>query len=262
VSILPVKEDENMTKESVIKEFTSLNGVGNAKAELIYTSGFNSIEKLKKATVEDLKNIKGITEKNAKDILSQLKETGKKETTETKAKAKPKETKKEEKPAPAEEKPEKKPTKEKEETVEIVEDEEEKGYEAKKKPKLSKEQKEKLQVRRQIKKRTPAFLREEWFRYKRIPRNWRRPDGITSKMRINLKYRPSKVRIGFRGPKDVRGLHSSGFEEVMIYNVADLKDIDPEKQAARIGGTVGTKKRLEIAKKAEELEIRILNMKV
>ncbi len=81
-------------------------------------------------------------------------------------------------------------------------------------------------------------------------------------MRKNLKYRPSKVRIGFRGPKEVRGLHPSGFEEVMIYNVADLKNINPEKQAARIGGTVGTKKRLEIAKKAEKLEIRVLNMRV
>ena len=80
-------------------------------------------------------------------------------------------------------------------------------------------------------------------------------------MRINLKYRPSKVRIGYRGPKEVRGLHPSGFEEVMIFNVADLKKIDPNKQAIRIGGTVGTKKRLEIAKKANELEIRILNMK-
>jgi len=262
--MLPVKEDENMTKESVIKEFTALNGVGNAKAELLYTSGFDSIDKLKNATVEDLKNIKGLTEKNAKDILNQLKETGKKETTKTKpkTKAKLKETKKEETPAPHEEKTERKPTKKKEETVEIVEEEEKEGYKAKKKPKLSKEQKEKLQLRRQIKKRTPTFLREEWFRYKRIPKNWRRPDGITSKMRINLKYRPSKVRVGFRGPKDVRGLHPSGFEEVMIYNVADLKNIDPEKQAARIGGTVGTKKRLEIAKKAEELEIRILNMRV
>jgi large subunit ribosomal protein L32e len=262
--ILLVKEDENMTKGSVIKEFTSLNGVGNAKAELLYASGFDSIDKLKKSTVEDLKNIKGITEKNAKDILSQLKETGKKEPTVTKPKTqvKPKKEIKKEKPAPAEEKPEGKTTKEKEESVEIVEDEEEEGYKAKKKPKLSKEQKEKLQVRRQIKKRTPTFLREEWFRYKRIPRNWRRPDGITSKMRINLKYRPSKVRVGFRGPRGVRGLHPSGFEEVMIYNVNDLKGIDPEKQAARIGGTVGTKKRLEIAKKAEELEIRILNMRV
>jgi len=257
--VLPVKEDENMTKDSVIKEFTALNGVGNAKAELLYTSGFDSIDKLKNATVEDLKNIKGLTEKNAKDILNQLKETTK---TKLKTKAKLKETKKEETPALPEGKTEKKPTKKKEETVEIVEEEEKEGYKAKKKPKLSKEQKEKLQLRRQIKKRTPTFLREEWFRYKRIPKNWRRPDGITSKMRINLKYRPSKVRVGFRGPKDVRGLHPSGFEEVMIYNVADLKNIDPEKQAARIGGTVGTKKRLEIAKKAEELEIRILNMRV
>jgi len=256
--MLPVKEGENMTKESVIKEFTALNGVGNAKAELLYTSGFDSINKLKNATVEDLKSIKGLTEKNAKDILSQLKETGKKETT----KAKLKEAKKEETSDLPEEKTEKKPTKKKEETVEIVEEEEEEGYKVKKKPKLSKEQKEKLQVRRQIKKRTPTFLREEWFRYKRIPRNWRRPDGITSKMRINLKYRPSKVRVGFRGPKGVRGLHPSGFEEVMVYNVAGLKNIDPEKQAARIGSTVGTKKRLEIAKKAEELEIRILNMRV
>jgi len=250
-----------MTKESVIKKFTSLNGVGNAKAELLYTSGFDSIDKLKNATVKELKNINGITEKNAKDILSQLKETGKKET-KPKTKAKPKKTKKEKASVPAEEKPEEKPTKKIEETVEIIEDEEEGAYKVKKKPKLSKEQKEKLQIRRQIKKRTPTFLREEWFRYKRIPKNWRRPDGITSKMRINLKYRPSKVRVGFRGPREVRGLHSSGFEEVMIYNVADLEHIDPEKQAARIGGTVGTKKRLEIAKKAEELEIRILNMKV
>ena len=258
--ILSVKEGRKMTKKSVIKEFTSLKGVGNAKAELIYTSGFDSIDKLKNATVEELKNINGITEKNAKDILSQLKETGKKET-KPKTKAKPKETKKEKASVPAEEKPEEEPTKKIEETVEIIEDEEE-GYKVKKKPKLSKEQKEKLQIRRQIKKRTPTFLREEWFRYKRIPKNWRRPDGITSKMRINLKYRPSKVRVGFRGPKGVRGLHPSGFEEVMIYNVADLKNIDPEKQAARIGGTVGTKKRLEIAKKAEELEIRVLNMRV
>ena len=245
-----------MTKESIIKKFTSLNGVGTAKAELLYTSGFDSIDKLKNATVDDLKNIKGITEKNAKDILGQLKET------KPKTQAKPKETKKEKAPSPAKEKQGEEQIGTIEETVEIIGEEEEETYKAKKKPKLSKEQKEKLQVRKQIKKRTPTFLREEWFRYKRIPKNWRRPDGITSKMRKNLKYRPSKVRIGFRGPREVRGLHPSGFEEVMIYNVADLKNINPEKQAARIGGTVGTKKRLEIAKKAEELEIRILNMRV
>jgi large subunit ribosomal protein L32e len=79
-------------------------------------------------------------------------------------------------------------------------------------------------------------------------------------MRKNLKYRPSKVRVGFRGPVDVRGLHPSGFEEVFVFNIDDLNDINPKTQAARIGGTVGTKKRTEIVKKAEELDIRIINM--
>ena len=149
--------------------------------------------------------------------------------------------------------------KEKEDKDEKIE-ESEKEYVVKKKPTLSKEKKEKLSIRKQIKKRTPEFLREEWFRYKKIPKNWRRPDGITSKMRINLKYRPNKVRIGYRGPKDVRGLHPSGFEEISVYNTKDLNDIDPKTQAVRIGSTVGTKKRNDIEKKAEEMDIRILNI--
>jgi large subunit ribosomal protein L32e len=48
---------------------------------------------------------------------------------------------------------------------------------------------------------------------------------------------------------------------VIIHTSKELEKIDPKKQAVRIGGTVGTKKRLEIAKRAAELDIRILNMK-
>ena len=39
-----------------------------------------------------------------------------------------------------------------------------------------------------------------------------------------------------------------------------IKDINPKTQAVRIGSTVGTKKRVDIEKKAEELNIRILNI--
>ncbi len=81
-------------------------------------------------------------------------------------------------------------------------------------------------------------------------------------MRKNLAYRPSKVRVGFRGPKQTRGLHSSGFEEVTVFNVKDLETINPKTQAARIGGSVGTKKRMDIGKKAEELDIRLLNFRL
>lgn len=268
-SIGPAKEANKMAKKDVVDEFTLLKGVGESKAELLYDSGFNSLDKLKKASIEDLTKVKGISDKFAKDIKDQLKretkptsekkqakqeEAVEKKTTATKVK---KEEIKEHKAKGK--KPEDMAKDEEPEPVEEPSEEEEK-YRVKKKPDLSKEQKEKLSIRKQIKKRTPKFLREEWFRYKKIPRNWRRPDGITSKMRINLKYRPSRVRVGFRGPRDVRGLHPSGFEEVAIYNVHDLENINPKTQAARIGSTVGTKKRIDIEKKAEELDIRILNM--
>ena len=76
-----------------------------------------------------------------------------------------------------------------------------------------------------------------------------------------MKYRPSKVRVGFCAPKIVRGLHASGFKEMIIHTIKELETIDPKKQAVRIGSTVGTKKRLEIVKRADELDIRILNMR-
>ena len=81
-------------------------------------------------------------------------------------------------------------------------------------------------------------------------------------MKRNLKRRPPVVDIGFRGPTEVRGLHPSGFEEVLVYNVDGLEGIDPKVQAVRIGGTVGTKKRIVIQERADELGIRVLNRMV
>jgi large subunit ribosomal protein L32e len=246
-----------MAKDDVIKAFTKLQGVGKTKAELLYSNGFTSMDKLKKASQEDLVKVKGITAKNAEEILRQV--HGK--TT----KAKPVKKTEEKEATPTTKKTTEKPASEKKEKEEkedvIIEEEHEKEYSPKKKPKLTEKQKNSLMIRKQIKKRTPTFLREEWFRYKRIPRTWRAPDGMTSKMRKNLKYRPSKVRVGFRGPKEVRGLHSSGFQEILIHTPAELKNVDAKTQAVRIGSTVGTRKRLAIAQEAEKLEIRILNMK-
>ena len=70
------------------------------------------------------------------------------------------------------------------------------------------------------------------------------------------------VDVGFRGPVAARDLHPSGFEEVLVYNVDGLEGIDPKKQAVRIGGTVGTKKRIAIEDRADVLGIRVLNRMV
>jgi large subunit ribosomal protein L32e len=78
-------------------------------------------------------------------------------------------------------------------------------------------------------------------------------------MRLNLRGWPKVVNVGYRSPKQVRHLHPSGNEEVAVHNVGDLAIIDPETQVARIGGSVGTKKRINIVREADLRSIRVLN---
>jgi len=116
-----------------------------------------------------------------------------------------------------------------------------------------------LEVRKERYDKQPKFRRGEWFRYKKLGTNWRRPRAVTNKMRLNRKYRSPKVRIGFGKPASVRHYHPSGFREVMVFTLADLESIDPKVQAARIGATVGTRKRKTIVQSADQKGIRILN---
>ena len=131
---------------------------------------------------------------------------------------------------------------------------------ARQKPVLSDDMKTALALRAAQKKATPSFRRTEWFRYKRLSRSgWRKPHGMDNKQRRNFKYRGSLVRIGHGKVNAASGLHPSGFQEVMVHNTGDLDQIDAETQAARIGATVGGRKRENIHSRADELGIRVLN---
>ena len=139
-------------------------------------------------------------------------------------------------------------------------DEGEDVYMVKKKPVLDDEMKAALALRAAQKKKTPSFRRTEWFRYKRLSRSgWRAPHGMDNKQRRNYKYRGSLVRIGHGKVAAARFLHPSGFREVMVHNIADLEAIDPETEAARVGATVGGRKREHIYARADELGVRVLN---
>ena len=113
--------------------------------------------------------------------------------------------------------------------------------------------------RKEASKNRPAFVRQESWRYVRIHPEWRKPKGIDSKMRRQDKGWPPLVRIGYRGPAEARGLHPSGHLEVVVYRPADLAALVPGRDVARIGGTVGAKKRGSIISRATELGIRIVN---
>ena len=139
-------------------------------------------------------------------------------------------------------------------------DDEEYFHVAKQKPVLDEATKSALEARKAQRKKQPKFRRQEWFRYRRLSRTgWRKPNGLQSSQRLNRKYRSPMARVGYGKVAAARDLHPSGFEEVLVHRPEDLDGIDPSVQAARVGGTVGGRKRVLIHERADELGIRVLN---
>jgi large subunit ribosomal protein L32e len=127
---------------------------------------------------------------------------------------------------------------------------------AEKKPAISRKL---LNLRKRAKQKKPEFLRSESWRYSKMSESWRRPRGLDHKMRRKIKGWPPMVNTGYKGPKVARGLHPSGFREVLVHNVNELDTVNATIQAARIAHTVGKKKRLLILEEAKKKKIRILN---
>ena len=89
--------------------------------------------------------------------------------------------------------------------------------------------------------------------------NWRKPKGKTSKRRRYEARKPAMPAIGYGTPRNLRGLHPSGYQDILIYNIAELENLDPRTQAGRISSNVGTRKKITMLEKAKELKIKILN---
>jgi large subunit ribosomal protein L32e len=125
-------------------------------------------------------------------------------------------------------------------------------------PKIGVEKSRLLCVRKLQKSKKPDFVRQESWRYKRVHPSWRRPRGRDSKMRKKEGGWQKSVEIGYRSPRKIRGIHPSGFEEILIHSPKELDKVNPT-NIVRIGHTVGLKKRLLIIEKANELNLRVLN---
>jgi len=119
-----------------------------------------------------------------------------------------------------------------------------------------------LKLRARAKNKKPSFVRAESWKYDRFSLSWRKPRGLDNKIRRKIKGWPAGPSMGYKGPNIARGLHPSGYREVIVNNVAELSIIDPNTQAARIAHTVGKRKRAEIVAEAKNRNIKILNMKV
>ncbi len=205
-------------EDEAIKQLTTIEGVGKAKAKLLYDAGFKTIASIKKASVDDIADIKGIGVKLANKIKASADEiVVEEEKQEEKTEALP---------------------------VTIVLDEEIKRL---------------LGVRKKQKSKKPEFKQTDSHKKKKLADYWRRPDGIHNKTRYAVKGKTPLVEAGYGSPAAVRGLHPSGFEEVLVRAPKDIESLKVGRQAARIAHTVGSRKRAIIEKKAAELGLKILN---
>lgn len=221
------------------QDLTQISGIGDAKAESLREAGYETIGDLQGASQEELAGVDGVGTALAARIKAEIGDL------DVDAEAVEAEPEEEEDEQPAAE------------DTEPVETELQARGLTEKTPELTEEEQRLLGKRRREGK--PAFNRQDHHKKQRVPTAWRRPRGDLSKQRRGIKGKGDTVKPGFRTPTAVRGKHPSGFEEVLVHRPADLEELDPDREAARIASAVGDRKRERIEEQALEDGIRVLN---
>jgi large subunit ribosomal protein L32e len=77
-------------------------------------------------------------------------------------------------------------------------------------------------------------------------------------MKARKKGKPKMPCVGYRTPVKIRGL-VKGLKPKLVYNPKAVNDVDKTTEGIIIGRTVGQRKRAEIIKVADQLNIKVLN---
>lgn len=117
----------------------------------------------------------------------------------------------------------------------------------------------KLRVR--MKKDKPEFYRRLYHEFAKLRNKarWRKPKGIDNPMRLRLKGYPPIVKIGYKNPESIRGLHPSGLFPVVIENPSQIEKLDPKKHIVYLSQKLGKKKKLDLVKVLKEKGFKIAN---
>ena len=117
-----------------------------------------------------------------------------------------------------------------------------------------------MELRKNINKKRPSFRRVESWRHKRVKEPWRKARGIDSQTRMKTKSGVKSPGKGYRGPKKVRGIHPSGYEEVRVETIKDIENLNNKKHALKISSNLGTKKRMALIDYSKRRGFKVLNI--
>ncbi len=103
------------------------------------------------------------------------------------------------------------------------------------------------------------FKRQESWRLKRVKDNWRRPRGVTSRMRKEKNGWPELVKAGHGSKAARRWRHPRGLVERLVRSESDLKGVDPKQHIVRLSGRLGERKRSALLERIKSLNVHIAN---
>ncbi len=109
--------------------------------------------------------------------------------------------------------------------------------------------------------KSARFKRDGAGKKQQLADTWRRPRGLHHKQRIQKKAKGPMPTPGYGSPVEVRGLHPSGYRDVLVHNPDELAGLDPSCDAIRIAASVGAKKRGVIQEKALAEGLKVINPK-
>jgi Ribosomal protein L32E len=110
--------------------------------------------------------------------------------------------------------------------------------------------------------KSAVFKRDGFGTKPQLSNSWRKPRGLHNKQRKQRKAKGALPKPGYGSPVAVRGMHPSGFFEVMVFSEKDLENLDAKTQAIRISAGVGGRKRKALQEKAAKAGFKILNTRV
>jgi large subunit ribosomal protein L32e len=119
------------------------------------------------------------------------------------------------------------------------------------------------EVKRLIRVRTDKgakFKRDGFGKKRQLSDSWRKPRGQHNKQREQKKAKGALPKPGFGSPIAVRGMHPSGFFEVLVASIKELEGLDNKTQAVRISATVGDRKRVALQDAAIAAGLKVLNV--
>jgi len=106
------------------------------------------------------------------------------------------------------------------------------------------------------------FKRDGFGKKRQLSDSWRKPRGQHNKQREQKKAKGALPKPGFGSPVAVRGMHPSGYFEVLVSSLKELEGLDPATRAVRIAANVGRRKRMAIQDQAITVGLRVLNARV